>query len=84
MSHFYGTMKGSRGEATRCGTKKSGLRVTAASWSGAIEVYLTIDGDGRDCFEVRQRPWQGQGVGEILARGVIGEPQFGLTKRTGV
>lgn len=89
MSHFYGTMKGSRGEATRCGTKNSGMRVTAASWAGAITTELYIDDQGRDCFRVLQRPWHGRGVSEVIAEGVIGEPQsaaavLGLTRRTGV
>ena len=32
MSHYYGRLQGHRGEATRCGTKKSGVRVVARSW----------------------------------------------------
>lgn len=35
MSRFYGTLDGSRGQATRCGTASSGMRSVAASWSGA-------------------------------------------------
>lgn len=33
MSHYYGRLQGHRGEATRCGTKKSGVRVVARSWN---------------------------------------------------
>ena len=45
MSHFYGTVRGqSSGEATRRGSKNSGLRVAAASWQGAVYVYLFHDG----------------------------------------
>jgi hypothetical protein len=40
MAHFYGELKGSRGEATRLGTKSSGLRTLAASWEGAVSVRL--------------------------------------------
>lgn len=36
MARFYGTLRGSRGEATRCGTRTSGMTATAASWSGAV------------------------------------------------
>ena len=43
MSHFYGTLQGNRGEATRCGTKNSGLVTYAASWSGAIRTHLWYD-----------------------------------------
>jgi hypothetical protein len=73
MSHFYGTIKGTRGKATRCGDKRSGLRTVAASWSGAVVVELYQDDLGRDCFHVAQCPWQGSGVNEVLATGAIGE-----------
>lgn len=73
MSHFYGVLKGQRGEATRAGNKSSGLTTTAASWAGAIEVRLHVDALGRDCYEVVQTPWHGRGVAQTLARGVLGE-----------
>jgi hypothetical protein len=73
MAHFYGTLKGARGEATRCGSKKSGIATTAAAWGGAITTEVYIDAQGRDCFRVTQRPWSGSGVYELLAEGVIGE-----------
>ena len=73
MSHFYGVLQGSRGEATRCGTAKSGVRVTAASWAGAITTDLYTDEKGRDCFRVQERPWHGRGKHRTLAEGVIGE-----------
>lgn len=74
MSHFYGTLKGQRGEATRTGSKQSGLTTTAASWAGAIEVELYTDEQGRDCYRVVQKPWQGKGVSQPLVGGVLGEP----------
>lgn len=74
MSHFYGTMQGSRGQATRCGTKNSGFEVVAASWEGAIRTVLYVDDQGRDCFRVEQTTWTGAGIYELIAEGVIGEP----------
>ena len=44
MAHFYGNLKGSRGEATRCGTRNSGIRVSARSWRGSVTVEM--DGPG--------------------------------------
>lgn len=76
MSHFYGTLQGSRGAATRGGTRNSGFRAVAASWRGAVETRLYVDDAGRDCYIVEQVPWQGTGVRVELARGVIGEPGF--------
>ena len=57
MSHFYGKLKGSRGEATRCGTRSSGLKTTAASWDGAIHVYLTANDDGTTHVEIWRTSW---------------------------
>lgn len=40
MAHFYGTLQGSRGTATRLGTEKSGMQVSAQSWDGSVIVKL--------------------------------------------
>lgn len=72
MSHYYGVMLGSRGKATRTGSKNSGLTVTAASWKGSIEVRLWNDKEG-DHFEIIQQPWQGAGVSQTIAIGMLGE-----------
>lgn len=40
MSALYGTLQGCRGEATRCGTRNSGIRVSAQSWNGSLITYL--------------------------------------------
>ncbi len=52
MSHFYSTIQGNRGEATRCGTKDSGIMASARSWSGSITVYLDVDDQGDDCYRI--------------------------------
>ena len=77
MSHFYGTLRGSRGEATRQGTVGSGLTTIAASWDGAITVRMWRDEqDGVDRFEVWQRKWHGSGIEERIASGIVGKPQL--------
>jgi hypothetical protein len=74
MSHFYGVIQGNRGDATRGGSKGSGLTATAASWAGAIRVDLEHDSvSGDDRFIVTQVKWHGRGVSQRLAVGVIGE-----------
>lgn len=57
MSHFYGTITGSRGkEVTRCGHKTTGLRTSAKTWRGEIEVYLWHDQEtGVDRYVVSKR-----------------------------
>lgn len=39
MSHFYGTVQGNRGEATRGGSKNSGMDTATASWEGSVQVH---------------------------------------------
>ncbi len=71
MSHFYGTLQGSRGTATRCGTKNSGLQTNAAGWRGAIQVTIFED-NGVDRFKVSLVPWQNSGgQSVVLATGEL-------------
>jgi hypothetical protein len=44
MSHFYGTLKGEAGPATRRGSKNSGLTTEAASWAGLCSCQLVALG----------------------------------------
>jgi len=72
MSHFYGKMQGARGEATRCGTKSSGITTYAAGWRGAIRVDVSQNEDGLDVFTVYLEPWQDSGGRQIvLADGLL-------------
>jgi len=74
MSHFYGVLQGNRGQATRCGTKKSELRVTAASWQGAVEIRLWHDPEtDKNMVSVYKRSWHGAGIWKILYKGPVGE-----------
>jgi len=76
MSQFYGTLKGSRGEATRCGTITSGLLTTAASWAGAVRVHLWTDAFGSERYSVELVSWQGHGVCVDICRGFVGQPPY--------
>jgi hypothetical protein len=51
MAHFRGTVEGSRGEASRLGSKDSGLRTTANGWECGVEVDAAHDVIG-DVFYV--------------------------------
>ena len=73
MSHFYGTLQGSRGRATRCGSAKSGLETYCASWQGAIRCFAYVNEKGEDCVRVEKTTWQGKGENKLLYNGVIGE-----------
>jgi hypothetical protein len=71
MAHFYGTLQGWRGEASRLGTKTSGLETVAAGWNGAIKTEI-FHRDGRDMYRVTLMPWKGSaGRPQALAEGEL-------------
>lgn len=67
MSHFYGTIQGQAGEATRRGSKNSGLVTRAASYAGCIEVNL-IHEEGVDYAIIKLTPWKGAGIHKEIAK----------------
>jgi len=73
MSHYYGTIKGQAGQATRRGSKNSGLTTEAASWAGCVRVSLWHSSiTGKDHYEVTLSPWQGNGgPTRLIAEGSI-------------
>lgn len=73
MAHFYGTLEGNRGRATRCGTKGSGVLTQTASWSGAVRVSAWYDEKAdRDMVDVSLIQWHnGAGVNRLLYSGPI-------------
>jgi hypothetical protein len=76
MSHFYGTLQGSRGQATRAGTKQSGMTTYCASWEGAIRCEAMHDkATGKDMVRVEKVPWQGAGESKLLYLGLIGKSE---------
>ena len=70
MAHFYGTLQGNRGEATRMGSKASGLTTYAASWKGAVRVTVYIH-DGKDWVDVSLVQWRGAGTNRTLYNGPV-------------
>ncbi len=74
MSHFYSSIQGGRGRATRCGTKGSGLDAVAASYKGCINVTLSHDPTtGKDRYHISQERWGGAGISQGIASGFLGE-----------
>jgi hypothetical protein len=76
MAHFLGDVSGSRGKASRLGTKKSGMTARAMSWSGMVRVDVVHDdATGEDRFTVsqEQHPSNGAGIRETIAEGIIGQ-----------
>lgn len=71
MSHFYGSLRGTAGEATRTGTKQSGMQAIAASFQGAVSAYAYLNDAGQDCVRIRFIQWNGQGRHLTLYDGPI-------------
>ena len=42
MSRFYGSMQGSRGEATRCGTPSSGITAHVRGWEVGVMAEVKV------------------------------------------
>lgn len=51
MAHFRGTVQGSRGEASRLGSKSSGMSVVLNGWAVGVHVEATHE-DGKDVIRV--------------------------------
>lgn len=77
MAHFYGTLKGNRGKATRCGTKRDGMDTYTASWQGAVHCGTYHDHEtGQDMVRVSLTTWRGEGSYRELYHGPIsGQPR---------
>jgi len=79
MSHFYGVIQSGNSknnEVTKRGFSTTGLKVTAASWEGAIEVELQHDEKEGDIAIIKRIPWKGEGENETLFVGNIGKRKF--------
>lgn len=49
MAHFIGYLKGNRGEASRLGTKKSGISAQAQGWNIGAKIWITYNEEtGKD------------------------------------
>ena len=67
MSHFYAEIQGSRGRASRCGTKGGGIWSHVRGWDIWVKVYCDVDEEGRDRLMVFK-------TGGSNAPGPIGNP----------
>lgn len=65
MAHFYGGVQGNRGEATRLGSKQSGLSMFAYGWDSGVDVRAFVNRDGRDCFSIFLTAGSGGGMNDI-------------------
>ena len=67
MSAFYGSIKGSRSIATRCGTRNSGIKTTAQSWDGSVIVNLNYNENKELMVSIKLDEGSSTGYGNKLA-----------------
>ena len=53
MSVLYGSVQGCRGEATRCGSKSSGVRASVQSWTCSLVSYMDLDDNGNPVITLK-------------------------------
>lgn len=70
MARFRGVVEGSRGEASRCGTPRSGLTTVAQSWTGDIRVSL-FDNNGEDWARIYSTEHGGSTAKRVLYDGPV-------------
>lgn len=67
MAQFRGTIQGNRGEASRLGTKNSGLDVTCNGWHGGVSVYARYNKKtGKDEFAIYHTAGSGYGFSKLI------------------
>lgn len=67
MSHFYGSIQGSKGQATRCGTKKSGISAHIRGWNVGARVDIFTNEQGQDEVRVSKTGGSQGGDKNIIA-----------------
>lgn len=69
MAQFRATIEGQRGEASRLGSKASGITARINGWNGGVRVEAAHR-DGKDYFDVYATG--GSGHGDQFAAGYLG------------
>ena len=52
MARFMGSVQGHRGGASRLGTVKSGLSVSANGWHIGVKIHCFVNEQGKDEFQI--------------------------------
>jgi hypothetical protein len=74
MAHFYGSVQGMRGRASRLGGKGSGMDTVCASHEGAIRVRAYWNEERKeDWVMISFITWQGAGENRTIYAGPIGK-----------
>jgi len=72
MSKLYSTIQGCRGEATRCGSKDSGVRASVQSWDGSLCTFMDLDDNDKPIVQVQISNGSSR-YGETIFKGTLDE-----------
>ena len=73
MARFIGTLKGNRGEASRLGSKKSGIKATVNGWHMGAYIVAYVNDDDKDCMDIYETTGSGGNFSEKLVKTIIEE-----------
>lgn len=82
MAQFRATIRGQRGEASRLGSKTSGLHVTVNGWTAGITVHCEHTATD-DFFSVFLTSGSSYGMSKLLFQGTATEIQAKIGKVSG-
>jgi hypothetical protein len=81
MAQFMAIISGSRGEASRLGTAKSGIMTHVKGWNSGVKVYGYVDANGQDKFDIFVTTGSSHKISSTPIGSVVlvdGEPKFKL------
>lgn len=82
MAYYYGTVTGSRARVTRCGTKRSGIAATVATWGVGIRVSIEHDAaTTSDTLTLELIPWRDASDADATGREILRVALGSLTLR---
>ena len=81
MAHFRGTVQGNREEASRLGSKSSGIETEAAGRRSGVVVRGFVDDNGLDVFYITATSGSGGNASDIYIGKVVLDENLDLDPR---
>lgn len=72
MAQFRAIIRGQRGEASRLGSKNSGIVAHVDGWNVGVTVRGMVDADGRDVFTIYATGGSNRAVSEKIVGRIVG------------
>lgn len=76
MAQFYASIQGNRGEATRMGSKDSGITGHIRGWNTGVKVFGHVTTGGEDEFHVYKTGGSNGRTSDVLIGTVLADGRF--------